>query len=496
MKLAARLLVALLVSSLSFAQAAPQTSPLPKKQPTPITAGAEARTAKYFERIKSDPLALREFLVNFPKGADLHNHMSGAIYAESYVQWAAEDGWCVDKQSLNIVRPRAPEGSPADTKATCDKTTQREAKDALTDPALYTAMIDVMSMRNWDVARKPGQAQFFDTFTRFSPLAASRVGDNFAESLKRGAQQNLHYLELMIQLDGGKALNPNPKLEWKGDTREHLDAAHAQLASNGLFNEKRSSLLDRAEARMKQVLKCGTPEADKGCDIPLRYQCQVLRARTPDSVFAQIAFCFELIQTDPRVVSLNLVQPEDWLIPVRDYELHMRMIDYFYGKFPKTRITLHAGELTFGQVPPHVLGYHVPMAIDQGHAKRIGHGTDVMYHPDAQGILAEMKLKDIAVEISPSSSKYILGVTGKNHPFRHYMKAGVAVAISTDDEGVARSDITNEYQQAVEQHNLTYAELKKISRDSLKYGFLDDAAKKAEQGKLEHAFREFEKKWK
>jgi adenosine deaminase len=246
---------------------------------------------------------------------------------------------------------------------------------------------------------------------------------------------------------------------------------------------------------MDQTLKCGQPKAEKACEVPLRYQCQVLRAFSKESVFSQIAFCFELANTDPRVVTLNLVQPEDWLVPVRDFDLHMRMIDYFHQKFPKVQITLHAGELGFGQVPPDVLGYHIPKSIDMGHAQRIGHGTDVMYHPHAQEILHEMALKKVAVEISPSSSKYILGLTGSRHPFRQYLKAGVPVAIATDDEGVSRSDITNEYQQAVEQHGLTYAEVKKISLDSLTYGFLEGQQKAAAMTKLKQVFAEFEKNY-
>ena len=27
-----------------------------------------------------------------PKGGDLHSHLSGAVYAESYIQWAAAKG--------------------------------------------------------------------------------------------------------------------------------------------------------------------------------------------------------------------------------------------------------------------------------------------------------------------------------------------------------------------------------------------------------------------
>lgn len=460
-----RLSALLAFASLAFGQTPPAKT---------STAGTpEQRTARHFESIKNDPLALRNFLYALPKGGDLHNHMSGAVYAESYIQWAADDGWCVEKASLNIVWPKAREGTGG--KAACDPFSERPATDALNDPALNTAMIDAMSVRNWNPAQRSGQAQFFATFGRFDMgLAGSRFGSAFTELRRRSAAQNLHYLELIVQLDQGRALIEAPKkLQWKEkDGKPDFTAMHHQLAAGGLFTEKRSVLLAKAEVAMNTALGCGTAKPDKACAMPLRYQCQVLRAFPKESVFAQIAFCFELANSDPRVVTLNLVQPEDWLVPVRDFGLHMQMIEYFHNKFPRMKITLHAGELTFGQVPPEVLGQHIPMSIDAGHANRIGHGTDVMYYPKPADLMAEMVAKNVAVEIAPSSSKYILGLTGKSHPFRHYMKAGVPVVIATDDEGVARSDITNEYQQAVEQHGLTYAEIKKISLDSLEYGFL------------------------
>lgn len=49
-----------------------------------------AQVASYMERIRREPPALRAFLRALPKGADLHTHLSGAIYAESYIRWAAD----------------------------------------------------------------------------------------------------------------------------------------------------------------------------------------------------------------------------------------------------------------------------------------------------------------------------------------------------------------------------------------------------------------------
>ena len=41
----------------------------------------------------------------FPKGADLHVHLSGAVYAETFIRDAGEDGLCVDPAALSFAKP-------------------------------------------------------------------------------------------------------------------------------------------------------------------------------------------------------------------------------------------------------------------------------------------------------------------------------------------------------------------------------------------------------
>lgn len=53
---------------------------------------------------KQNPLQLRHFLLGMPKGGDLHNHLSGAVYAESWIRAAAEDHLCVDVAKLAFVK--------------------------------------------------------------------------------------------------------------------------------------------------------------------------------------------------------------------------------------------------------------------------------------------------------------------------------------------------------------------------------------------------------
>jgi adenosine deaminase len=155
-----------------------------------------------------------------------------------------------------------------------------------------------------------------------------------------------------------------------------------------------------------------------------------------------------------------------------DYAEHMRMVGFLRELYPKVRVTLHAGELAPGLVPPEGLCCHVRLAVEQARADRIGHGVDVMYEDRPYDLLKNMADKGVLVETNLTSNKVILGIEGKQHPFATYRKFGVPVALSTDDEGVSRIDLTHEYVRAVEDFDLTYPELKELVRNSLEYSFL------------------------
>jgi adenosine deaminase len=56
------------------------------------------------------------------------------------------------------------------------------------------------------------------------------------------------------------------------------------------------------------------------------------------------------------------------------------------------------------------------------------------------------------------------------------MKYGVPTVLSTDDEGVSRSDMTQEYWRAMRTYNISYPQLKQMLRNSLEYSFLPGAS--------------------
>src|SRR5580692_403501 len=63
------------------------------------------RTAQFLESARSNPAALMDFLERMPKGGDLHHHLTGAVYAESYIDYAVEDGLCIDRVVVTLSPP-------------------------------------------------------------------------------------------------------------------------------------------------------------------------------------------------------------------------------------------------------------------------------------------------------------------------------------------------------------------------------------------------------
>jgi adenosine deaminase len=98
--------------------------------------------------------------------------------------------------------------------------------------------------------------------------------------------------------------------------------------------------------------------------------------------------------------------------------------------------------------------------------------VDVTYETDSAKLLKLLAEKHIMIEVNLSSNEGILGVSGAQHPFPLYLKAGVPVALSTDDEGVSRIDLTHEYARAAVDYHLTYRELKRLARTGMEHDFL------------------------
>ncbi len=425
---------------------------------------AEARAAQAYARAAQEgPLPLHAFLQAMPKGADLHMHLAGAIYAETLLDEAARDGVCVDPSSLALDRTATP--------GACKSGELSGAAAIEGDNHLRDALIDNFSMRGFvPSAGITGHDQFFATFARFGGLGKQHTGDWLDEVATRAARQNEQYLEVMDTPDSKAAEALAEKLGYTPDFRAYREALLAGGLDASVVTAR--AALTEAENKRKALEHCGEPGALPACAVQVRFLFQALREQPPADVFAQFVFAFELAKADGRIVGLNLVQPEDGYISMRDYTLQMSMLDALHGLYPAVHIALHAGELAPGMVPPAGLSFHIRSAVEQGHAERIGHGVDVIYEDRPQMLLKEMATGHVMVEINLTSNAVILGIAGQDHSLPEYLAAGVPVALSTDDEGVSRIDLTHEFVRAAVTYRLSYAQLKQMVRTSLEHSFL------------------------
>ncbi len=447
----------------------------------PATTGANVKgAAKRLKAVKTDPAKLRQFLRNMPKGTDLHTHLSGAVYAESLVRWGAEDGKCVDTVTMIAGYPPCVAG-------------QVPLAQALTDGRLYDRIIAAWSMRGFTPSEQSGHDHFFATFDLFGAAFGGRQGDGVAEVAQRAANQNVQYVEPLITPQFGATLAVANQIGYSPD----FAAMRQAMLDAGLLDAIPAAGQTAADAIAGQWarLGCATDRPRTGCDVTVNFDVQVLRNQPPAVVFAQLLFGFELMRADPRWAGMNMVQPEDGALSLRDYRLHMRMIRYLRSVYPGGKVTLHAGELVPGLAPPEHLRFHIRAAVNVAGAHRIGHGADLRWERNPRGLLRDIKRRGVCLEINLTSNRQILGLKGRAHPIRDYARAGVKVTLSTDDEGVSRTDLTSQYAQAARQHGFGYRALKRFARNGLRCAFLKPVEKRAALAEQAGRFRRFEAKF-
>jgi adenosine deaminase len=436
-------------------------------------------TAAAFEAARGDQTELRAFLRRMPKGGDLHTHLSGAVYAERFIAWGAQEHLCADLAHALLSKPQ------------CDQPGEVPVADAMHDQNLYDRLVNAFSTRAFvpTAAVPTDHDKFFAAFDKFAAASGSHFVEMTIDQLKEYASENVQYVEFMTSF-----YCPSDREKFiKAMAGQADDAARlAALQANGLdecVTAKRNELT-AAIGRIRSELACAPQGAQPGCGVTFRYIAQVLRNSSLDDVFLQTAIAAALLRAEPQVVALNLVQSEDNLVARRDYTRHMQIVAFLAKDVP---VALHAGELWLGYVPPPDLTFHIRQAVEIAHARRIGHGVDLAFEDDMDGLLAEMRARPVVVEINLSSNDIILGVRGKDHPLPTYLAAGVPVVLSTDDAGVSRINLTNEYFRAARDYDLSYRMLKTIARNALIHSFLDEKQKRDELARFDRSCAEFER---
>ncbi len=423
----------------------------------------------HFTAIKSDPNALYTFLKDMPKGGELHYHLAGGAYPETMLSLAAKDDFCVDKTTATITK----------NKDTCNGA---NVADVAAKPALYDETIRAWSMKGFIPGRESGHDHFFAAFFKFMPVISAYQPQLLAEVMKRAANQHELYMEIMILPDNAQSASFAKLIENTTNTADKRQS----LLTNKAFQKNTALTISESKRTLKQAHKhlgCDNVPNQPVCALSVKFQYFILREQPLNNFFAQALNGFAAAAQSPDIVAINMVQAEDGPISLRDYRAQMQVIKFMHETYPEVHITLHAGELSSAAVNPNHLRYHIHDAIFTAHAERIGHGVDIAHEDGSEALLNHMAKNQIAVEINLTSNRKILAIAGKDHPLQSYLSHQVPVVLSTDDEGILRTDLTHQYVDAAINHDLDYATIKGINRNALTYSFLPGNSLWADAGK-------------
>ncbi len=463
---------------------------------TQITKDNFSVTSELYDRMlegdEPNAALLNLFLTKMPKGGDIHHHYSGTIYAETYLDWVSQKGWLIDPCLFEIINP-----SKSSKDSSC-KSKPVSVKELMSDKLLYRKLLTLWSDKdfgNHSHDQLPPDLNFFNTFGYFSMISDEYTNVGLQLIKKRAVNENVAYIESMLSRVGIKGSDYIPANK-RDEYNKRLRSADTQAKVNEVLNEIVSvfSKNPNFETAMVGFLRKVEKDHEKIDDdnFIMRYQTYAVRVLSPVQVFADLFSGYIASIKSPLIVGVNIVAPENNAVALSDYTLHMRMYNYLKSKYPNVNRALHAGELTLGMVRPKDLLFHIREAREIADAQRIGHGVDIPYEASSIELLEDLKENSV-IEINLTSNSFILGVEKNRHPYLIYSKYNVPMVIATDDSGVSRNNLTNEFLLLSTRYKPSYKELKQYIYNSIQYSFLSEHQKTIITKRIDNSFLLFEK---
>ena len=444
---------------------------------------------QYLEKIRNNEAALTAFFAQMPKGGDLHHHYSGSIYAEPLLAHAISEDFYLNTQTMTVSKEKQT-GNDWVLFSTLQKNGELET--------YKQKIMHKWSIKDYYAANYPSDKQFFESFMKLEPATQGNFEAGLLELKNRAIKENLSYIETQLSTipcaiptdDLAKynlqlrklVANKNEKA-----VMQSLDSLYTIFIKNDA-KKYATDFNNNFVGKMHNELKIDDKQ------FTMRYQNFVLRFMEPVDLFKNLVVAFISAESSPLMAGVNIVSPEDGETSMKDYELHMLMFKYCHSRFPKVKYTLHAGELTLGLVRPEELSWHISSAIYTAAANRIGHGVDIAYENKSYDLLRYMAKNSIPVEINLTSNEFILRVKENRHPILLYKEFGVPIIISTDDAGILRTNMTEQYVLLAKRYpTISYSEIKQFVYNSINYSFIQDTSIKKQLTKdLDARFKTFE----
>ncbi len=419
----------------------------------------------WFETFKDDASAaeLHAFLYAMPKGGDLHLHLSGSIFPEWFFEHAlaqAERGYRYYAK-VRIENCASGIDSAGRTNYLMLYKTLDHLSYAELPPCEQGEYVPLETLEGVDKERwldglrldQPfeGRNEFFErNWERMGDLSRNPylIGEVFVEHVRAMGEEGLVYMEPQIPIGG------------------FVESDGTPIPPDAVLDIYRKRLAE--------------PDA-REAGVTVRMQVSLLRFLPQAEEILELLYEFAHKHKD--VVAVNMVGRED---NDKGYPLRfLPTLRHLRHKYDGVRLSIHAGEV---DEPNH----HVRDTLLLG-AERIGHGVNLITDPET---LTAMRYGPYMVEINLVSNLLLEYVNDySQHPFPEYLRLGVPVALSTDDRGMWDSIMTDEFFVAVTEFDLSWEEVKTLSRNSLAYAFVEDDIKTRLLADYETRIKQFERRF-
>ena len=414
---------------------------------TPARSANEKATQQFYETIRSNPLTLRGFIAEMPKGGDLRVRLSESIYPEDYLLLAEKENYCITLPTFFLVPPlnnACPPGtSPAHKFFDNEANYQKALKelDALSHKE-RTALIS------------------------FADITTDQFGFLLGTVVNNAAFQKLDYMEVLVPWfpkEGEKELK---KIKWEGSPDEMV----TKIATLPFMKH----VVDTATTLQAVNAKARVHSGSAKRDVTVRYIIEVDRTEDPLHVFAKLIYAYKTVLANDDVVGVALSGDEAHPVALRDYKLQMQMLEALAMRqeYRPIKPIITAGYLTLGMVQPVQFTDRIRSALTLGRASRISHGSSVMYENDPYGLLESLERTRTPVEIALTSEEHSRAITPAMNPFPVLKKFHIPVVLVTESGAINRFDITNEYTRAAQEYGLSYADVKALVRNTLEFSQL------------------------
>jgi adenosine deaminase CECR1 len=404
---------------------------------------------RWFEEVKKSatPEQLYTFLYAMPKGADLHNHLSGSARSE----WMWDAALAQEKNGYIYY-----------TKVTIKNCVPYGSNEYGPEP--YYMLFRNLTAANHAKLSECERSEF----KRLQDLDA-REKQGWLDSLRLDKPYEGRNEFFSAHWQRMNDLYTNPY--WSSEIlyrnmeafgKEGLLYLETENAINGMLRPDGTPFTLEEAANIVRA-RLAAPDA-KATGVEVRFQNSVLRFAPNAEEQTRMYYAINDAYRD-LFVGINFVGRED---DDKGYPLRfLKTLRELRHKYPDINLSIHAGEVD----EPN---QHVRDTLLLG-AKRIGHGVNLITDPDT---MLRMQHGPYLIEINLISNLLLEYVKDySEHPFPEYLRTGIPVALSTDDRGMWDSNMTDEFFVAVREFNLSWTEIVQLGRDSLAHSFVDEPTK-------------------